>query len=69
MLDSLLGSKHTSFIIVRGVSDYVDGLVEREWQSYAALAAASFAKAIIEHLPPSELQKPPPPKKGVKIPK
>ncbi|VDL96889.1 unnamed protein product [Schistocephalus solidus] len=50
VLESLLGNGITSFLVVRGVADYVEGRQAVEafnWQPYAALAAAAFAKALL----------------------
>lgn len=41
------------YLLVRGVSDYADPQKDDSWQPYAALAAAAYARAVIEHLPPS----------------
>ncbi|KAL2825287.1 ankyrin repeat-containing domain protein [Aspergillus cavernicola] len=34
-------------LVVRGISDYADGHKNDEWQAYAALAAAAYAKEVI----------------------
>ncbi|KAG8233886.1 hypothetical protein J437_LFUL005213 [Ladona fulva] len=47
VVESILGNCRESFVAVRGVADYRDGSRRGEWQPYAALAAASVAKAII----------------------
>ncbi|XP_063709938.1 uncharacterized protein LOC134838354 isoform X2 [Culicoides brevitarsis] len=46
-LDSIVGNCRDSFIIVKGISDYKDGLSNKKWQNYASLAAASVVKSII----------------------
>ncbi|XP_067013192.2 uncharacterized protein [Anabrus simplex] len=47
VVESILGNCRDSFMCVRGVADYKDGTRRREWQPYAALAAASVMKAVI----------------------
>lgn len=47
VIESILGNCKDSFICIRGISDYKDGTRRKEWQPYAALAAASVMKAII----------------------
>mgnify|MGYP003376295993 CR=1 FL=1 len=46
---SMLAGK--SVLVVRGVCDYADSYKNDVWQGYAAVAAASFARAVIETLP------------------
>ncbi|XP_052791161.1 uncharacterized protein LOC128225157 [Mya arenaria] len=46
VLESLEGNRNESFLVVRGVCDYVDGK-RKDWQSYAALAAAAYTKALL----------------------
>ncbi|KAL7060278.1 hypothetical protein AAHC03_010310 [Spirometra sp. Aus1] len=53
VLESLLGNGITSFLVVRGMADYVEGRQAAEvfnWQPHAALAAAAFAKALLLQL-------------------
>jgi nucleoside phosphorylase/phosphoglycolate phosphatase-like HAD superfamily hydrolase len=39
------------YIVVRGISDYCDSRKSDGWKLYAAVTAASFARALIESLP------------------
>ena len=39
------------YIVVRGICDYCDMKKKDQWQKYAAVAAAAFARALIEHTP------------------
>jgi nucleoside phosphorylase len=39
------------YILIRGISDYCDGSKNDMWQGYAAVVAASYARALIESLP------------------
>ncbi|XP_022236280.1 uncharacterized protein LOC106476818 [Limulus polyphemus] len=48
--ESLYGNRQDNYIFLRGISDYRDGTVDKEWQPYAALAAAAFMKAVINSL-------------------
>ena len=48
VLAALKGSGCDSFLFVRGMADYsADGAKGKDWQAYAALAAASLAKAVV----------------------
>ncbi|GAB1604551.1 uncharacterized protein LOC115230770 [Argonauta hians] len=47
VLDSLDGSRNRSFIIIRGMADYVDGTEKKGWQPYAALVAAAYMKSLL----------------------
>ncbi|PLB39063.1 uncharacterized protein BDW47DRAFT_116956 [Aspergillus candidus] len=38
-------------IVIRGICDYSDSHKNKAWQGYAALAAASYAKELVETLP------------------
>jgi nucleoside phosphorylase len=44
-------------LVIRGISDYCDSHKNHEWQPYAALAAASFTKALLEGLPKDEVER------------
>lgn len=46
VLESLEGNRNESYLIIRGMADYVDGN-KKDWQSYAALCAAAYMKALI----------------------
>ena len=50
VLESIEGNRKDSFMFIRGISDYTDGSKNKEWQPYAALAAASYMKTIIKAL-------------------
>ncbi|XP_039959452.1 uncharacterized protein LOC120774133 isoform X3 [Bactrocera tryoni] len=47
VLDSIIGNCRESFILVKGISDYKDGMSTRKWQNFSSLAAASVVKSII----------------------
>jgi nucleoside phosphorylase len=38
-------------IIIRGICDYADSHKNKQWQGYAALAAAAYAKELLSYLP------------------
>ncbi|RJE17696.1 ankyrin repeat-containing protein, partial [Aspergillus sclerotialis] len=38
-------------IVIRGICDYSDSHKNKQWQGYAALAAASYAKELLENVP------------------
>lgn len=46
---------------IRGMSDYRDGMRNKEWQPYASLAAAAFMKSVIMAMQVQEPEMPPPP--------
>ena len=50
VLESIVGNRKDSFMFVRGVSDYINGMHNKEWTPYAALAAAAATKAIIKSM-------------------
>jgi nucleoside phosphorylase len=39
------------YLVIRGICDYCDGNKNDLWQGYAALAAAAYARAVLEVLP------------------
>ncbi|OJJ42569.1 hypothetical protein ASPZODRAFT_104980, partial [Penicilliopsis zonata CBS 506.65] len=42
-------------IIIRGICDYADSHKNKEWQGYAALAAASYAKELLGYVPRAQV--------------
>lgn len=52
--ESVCGSRKDHYMFVRGIADYKDGSKKKEWQPYAALAAAAFVKAVICALEPED---------------
>jgi len=51
VLESVLGNRKDCYALVRGVADYKDGGRRKDWQPYAALAAAAFTRALICAMP------------------
>lgn len=47
VLDSVVGNCRDSFLIVKGISDYKDGMMTKKWQNYSSLCAASVMKSIV----------------------
>ncbi|KAL5362277.1 hypothetical protein BJX96DRAFT_166544 [Aspergillus floccosus] len=41
-------------LVIRGICDYCDSHKNDEWQGYAALAAAAYAKKLLSIIPPEE---------------
>ncbi|CAD5112115.1 DgyrCDS1356 [Dimorphilus gyrociliatus] len=54
VFESLEGSRHESFLIIRGISDLVNGNKRNEWQQYAAVLAACYARLLLEELQPTQ---------------
>ncbi|XP_053392841.1 uncharacterized protein LOC123564258 isoform X1 [Mercenaria mercenaria] len=46
VLESLEGNRNESFLVIRGICDYIDGTT-KDWQPYAALTAAAYMKALV----------------------
>ena len=51
VLESIVGNRKDSFVFIRGIADYKYGAKNKEWQPYAALAAASYMKTLLTNLP------------------
>lgn len=54
VVESIFGNRKDHYAFIRGIADYKDGSKGREWQPYAALAAAAFMKAVVCALDPGE---------------
>lgn len=50
VLNSLEGSRNCSFLVIRGMADYIDGTGKKGWQPYAALVAAAYMKSLLDVL-------------------
>lgn len=46
-------------LVIRGISDYADGLKNDRWQPYASLTAAAYAKELLLQLPTIEVNNTP----------
>ncbi len=47
---------NVGYLVVRGTCDYCNSTKNDDWHSYAALIAAAYTRAVIEHLHPTALQ-------------
>ncbi|KAL6410100.1 hypothetical protein AUP68_06511 [Ilyonectria robusta] len=43
-------------IVIRGICDYSDSHKNKEWQGYAAMAAAAYAKDLLYRIPPNKIE-------------
>jgi nucleoside phosphorylase len=43
-----------SYLVVRGICDYCDRAKGNQWQKYASIASAAYARSIVEHLPAAQ---------------
>ena len=44
----------SSYLVIRGISDYADSHKNEKWQAYAASTAAAYAKELLLNLPSAE---------------
>ncbi|EXL39993.1 hypothetical protein FOCG_17443 [Fusarium oxysporum f. sp. radicis-lycopersici 26381] len=51
---------HFPCLVIRGICDYSDSHKNKEWQGFAAMMAAAYAKDLLRQIPPSrvEVEKP-----------
>lgn len=47
---------HFPCLVIRGICDYADSHKNKEWQGYAALAAAAYAKDILGQIVPNKVE-------------
>jgi nucleoside phosphorylase len=47
---------HFPCLIIRGICDYSDSHKNKEWQGYAAMAAAAYAKDLLCRIPPTRVE-------------
>ncbi|KAF4625129.1 hypothetical protein G7Y89_g13040 [Cudoniella acicularis] len=43
-------------LVIRGICDYSDSHKNKEWQGYAAMAAAAYAKDLLRRIPPNKVE-------------
>ncbi|CRG91478.1 Vegetative incompatibility protein HET-E-1 [Talaromyces islandicus] len=43
-------------LVIRGICDYSDSHKNQEWQGYAAMAAAAYAKDLLSRIPPNKVE-------------
>jgi nucleoside phosphorylase len=47
---------HFPCLVIRGICDYSDSHKNKEWQQYAAMAAAAYAKDLLCRIPPNKIE-------------
>jgi nucleoside phosphorylase len=47
---------HFFYLIICGICDYLDLYKNKEWQGYAAMTAAVYAKDILRRIPPNKVE-------------
>jgi len=47
---------HFPCLVVRGICDYSDSYKNKDWQGYAAMAAAAYAKDLLYRIPPNRVE-------------
>lgn len=47
---------HFPCLAIRGICDYSDSHKNKEWQGYAAMAAAAYAKDLLGRIPPTRVE-------------
>lgn len=47
-----------SCLVIRGISDYADSHKNDDWQPYAAITAAAYAKELLSRIPPAQSNMP-----------
>jgi nucleoside phosphorylase len=47
---------HFPCLVIRGICDYSDSHKNKEWQGYAAMTAAAYAKDLLRRIPPNKVE-------------
>jgi nucleoside phosphorylase len=47
---------HFPCLVIRGICDYSDSHKNKEWQGYAAMAAAAYAKGLLYRIPTNKVE-------------
>lgn len=47
---------HFPCLVIRGICDYADSHKNKEWQGYAAMAAAAYAKDLLYRISPNRVE-------------
>ena len=47
---------HFPCLAIRGICDYSDSHKNKQWQGYAAMAAAAYAKDLVCRIPPNKVE-------------
>ena len=51
VIAAVQGNRTESFMIIRGIADYHDGTLNKEWQPFSSLCAAAFMKTLVYKIP------------------
>lgn len=43
-------------LVIRGICDYSDSHKHKDWQGYAAMLAAAYAKDLLRQIPPNKVE-------------
>src|SRR6185312_8124645 len=46
---------HFPCLVIRGICDYSDTHKNKEWQGFAAMMAAAYAKDLVQQIPPDKV--------------
>jgi nucleoside phosphorylase len=49
-------SNHFPCVVIRGICDYADSHKNHQWQGYAAMVAAVYAKDLLLCIPPNHVK-------------
>ncbi|KFA68334.1 hypothetical protein S40285_09510 [Stachybotrys chlorohalonatus IBT 40285] len=47
---------HFPCLVIRGICDYADSHKNKDWQGYAAMVAAAYAKELLRQIPPNKVK-------------
>jgi nucleoside phosphorylase len=47
---------HFPCLVIRGICDYSDSHKNKEWQGFAAMMAAAYAKDLLCEIPPNKVE-------------
>jgi nucleoside phosphorylase len=47
---------HFPCLVIRGICDYADTHKNKQWQGFAAMAAAAYAKDLLRQIPPNKIE-------------
>lgn len=47
---------HFPGLVIRGICDYSDSHKNKEWQGYAAMTAAAYAKDLLHRIAPTQVE-------------
>lgn len=47
---------HFPCLVIRGIYDYADSHKNKQWQGFAAMTAAAYAKDLLNHIAPNRVE-------------